>query len=47
MERRQGIQPSISQKHSAFLETGLPGILAHWTQLPWALPVQSLSLKNK
>ena len=47
MERRQGIQPSIFQKPSAFLETGLPGILAHWTQLPWALPVQSLSLKNK
>lgn len=47
MERRQGAQPSTSQKPSTFLETGCPRILAHWTQLPWALPVQSFSLKNK
>lgn len=31
MEREQGVQPPNSQKHRAFLETGLPGILAHWT----------------
>ena len=34
-EKAEGIHPSISQKPSAFLETGMPGILAHWTQLPW------------
>lgn len=47
MERRHGVLPPTSQKPSAFLEIGLSGILAPGAQVPWALPVQSHSFKNK